>query len=170
MIRIVSRKVLRFYNPNTNMLRTVLRKIGEGDDAENVPIQVLDVPNPRARVSKENRDNPAKDLFFDTIPGERGAFGEPQIAPDWIKQDTKDKRNITTFENAIRDGMLIEVSFVASTETEQKQEKEPPAAAGADKFPVVEPVADLPAGDNDLVEQAQSVAAADAPSGGRRRR
>lgn len=95
---IISRRVYRFYNPNQPLVSNAERTDAEGN---RIVYQELAIP------AGDGRNTHFKDLIFDTVPG------DPQQAPDWIKADTPDKMNITTFNRAVAAGMLTEVAYVS---------------------------------------------------------
>jgi hypothetical protein len=96
MIRIMSRRVFRFYNPSQPLVMN--RENQDGN-----VVQELAIP---AAVTV-GRDKLHTDLFFDTVPG------DVQEAPDWIKAKTGDMMNFNTFKRAVDAGMLTELGDIS---------------------------------------------------------
>jgi len=169
MIRIISRKAFRFFNPSQKLVNSYETVNGEG---EKIVIQELAIPA-AVTVGKEEM---TAELFFDTKPGEFGKFGDPQDAPECIRAMTPDRQNFHTFKNATKHGDLIVVEGAVAINPEKVADA-PKAEAVAPKpgeplqMPVVDSSAPLPADDS---AQAVAVGAPDPPSrplaGGRAKR
>lgn len=85
MIKIFSKQAIRFINPN----RRILNKEGQTPGG----FQVGDQP----------RQLEYTDVYFDTIPN------TIQLAPDWIKVESGDMVNHSTFQAHVADGTLMEM-------------------------------------------------------------
>lgn len=109
MIRIMSRRVFRFYNPSQQLITNTQRPDG-------VVMQELAIP---AAVTV-GREKLHTDLFFDTVPG------DVQEAPDWIKAKTPDMMNYTTFVRGVDAGLLTEISNVSDPFTRKRAESAVP--------------------------------------------
>ena len=102
MIQVIARKKFRFYNPSQKLVAN--REDGNGNVVQDLAIPAA------MTIGKEQM---TAELFFDTTPGDKGGFGPPHEAPDWIKAKTKDMVNYITFQNAVADGDLMEVAVVS---------------------------------------------------------
>ena len=103
-MRIMAKKAFRFVNPGRVKLSPVLVPGEKPQSAfqyeQSGKAQTADTP-------LDQRD------YFETVPGPNGSYGLLQEAPDWIKAVTPDKINITTFNNAVNDGDIMEVAVLS---------------------------------------------------------
>lgn len=100
MIKIFSKQAIRFINPN----RRILNKEGQTPGG----FQVGDQP----------RQLEYTDVYFDTIPN------TIQLAPDWIKVESGDMVNHSTFQAHVADGTLMEMVQVPQVAVKGRAKEE----------------------------------------------